>query len=218
MNIYVVVEGEGETQIYPDWIRKINPSLKPIDRPDAASQDNYYLISGQGYPNYLDVIRNGLADVQSYAQYDRFVVAIDSEDATAAAKYSEVDQFISGIGCRVPYRIVVQHFCLEAWALGNKRIFHRNPSNDDLKRYIAHFDVSAQDPELLTPPPYEELNRARAAYKYLRLLLREKNPRLIYSKRNPREIGQEHFFVRIRERHEVDHHINSFAAFLTAFV
>ena len=218
MNVYIVVEGEGETKIYPEWIRHVDSGLTRVDRPDAASQNNYYLIGGQGYPNYFDVIRNAIADVAVHLQYDRLVVAVDSENDSRAAKLAEISQLIRHAGCRVPHRIIVQHFCLETWGLGNKQAFQRNPSSEELKKLVAFYDVSARDPELLTVPPDEQLNRAQVAYKYLRLLLREKNPRLIYSKRNPRELGEAHYFARLRERLQGDGHIQSFADFLTAFV
>lgn len=68
-----------------------------------------------------------------------------------------------------------------------------------------------------SPPADEQINRAKYAFKYLRLLLRERNPRLIYSKRYPGEIAEEHFFQRIRQRFDEGNHIQSFNTFLAAF-
>ena len=218
MNLYVVVEGEGETTVYPKWISILNPAISRVFQVNVADHNNYYLISGQGYPQYLDIVKRAVEDVAINLQYTRLVIAVDSEDASYEQKYDEIDQFVAGLNCRVQYRIVVQHFCLETWALGNKRIVRRNPSNAQLQEYLALFDTSMTDPELLTPPEDEELNRAQFAFKYLSLMLREKNSRLIYSKRHPCEIGEEYFFRQIRSRFETDHHIQSLAGLLTAFV
>lgn len=218
MKLYVVVEGEGEAKVYPKWIEVVNPALVRADRVDAIAENGYYLISGQGYPQYMDMIRDAILDIARYPQYDRLVVGVDSEENSLAEKFQEIDEYIKGLRCPVPHRIVVQHFCLETWALGNRRVFHRNPGNPELRKCIEHFDVSAADPQLLTAPADEELTRAKYAFKYLRLLLRERNPRLVYSKRNPMEIAEPHFLKRIVERFEQGRDIQSFAAFPAAFV
>jgi hypothetical protein len=48
------------------------------------------LISGNGYPNYLNVIENAIKDVNSLGNFDSLVIAVDSEDKAYQDKYDEI--------------------------------------------------------------------------------------------------------------------------------
>lgn len=56
MNLYFLVEGVTERKLYPKWINYLLPSLTRVFSPDEAEQNNYYLISGGGFPSLLDEI------------------------------------------------------------------------------------------------------------------------------------------------------------------
>jgi len=219
MNIYVVVEGDvTEKIVYSKWITYANPILSEISHPSLVTQNNFVIVSGQGYPQYRVRIERAAADVQNIQAFDRLVVAVDSEDGAQNDKYLEIEQIILGTRFSKDYRIIVQHFCFEAWALGNKRVARRNSRDADLIRYRAIHDVVSEDPERLPDFAQEELNRARFSLKYLKALLRDRAPNLHYSKSDPGIVKDRVFFDALCQRRIASGHIGSFQAFLTAFV
>ncbi len=51
MNLYFLVEGKRtEPKIYPSWFEYLLPNYNKIQNPGKVSNNNYYLISGLGYP------------------------------------------------------------------------------------------------------------------------------------------------------------------------
>jgi hypothetical protein len=216
MNLYVVVEGEKtEPAVYKHWIRYVNPSLHYVDKIDQVVNNNFYIISGMGYPFYLQVIEDAIEDVNSNTNFDRLVISVDSEDLTYNDKRLEIGGHIATKRCRVPIYIIIQHFCLETWALANKSIIGRNIQNEALLGYINFYNVFDDDPEGL--PPYKGMNRSQFALKYLKKAINEKSPRLTYSKNNPEIILNNTYFNKVRKRHYDSKHISSFNDFLVAF-
>jgi len=217
VNIYVAVEGVAEKKVYAKWIPLVNPSLSHARVITDVDVNRYFIVSGGGYPGYFETIEDAIEDLRSLPQFNRLVIAIDSENMSADDKRREVVEFVEAYGPPPDYRVVVQHFCLETWGLGNRRIVSRQPENADLRLCLAMFDVSVEDPELLPALPSESLNRAQFAEKYLRLLFQEKFSGLGYSKNNPRALSHNTYFRRVRERLEDTGHIASFDSFLGAF-
>ena len=219
MNIYLVVEGRvGEKQVYGFWVPLVNPVLKITNNIEEVTENCLHVISGGGYPNYFDVIADGIKDVEANKTFDRLVIAIDSEDMSYEDKKTEIQTFIKDYKTLIDYRIVVQHFCLETWALGNRVIFPRNPKNSHIREYRNYFNVLINDPELLPDYPKEELNRSQFAEKYLRFTLNDKYKNLSYSKNNPQALLHITYFERVRSRFLETGHISSFRDFLEAFI
>lgn len=219
MNIYAVVEGAvGEKEVYRSWISMVNPDLRYANRIADVTQDHFCIISGGGYPNYFDVIRDAVEDVAANQQFDRLVIGIDSEDMSEEEKRAEVVDLVEAMNTAIDYRVVVQHFCLETWGLGNKVIVSRNPTNKTLREYLRYYNVAELDPALLPALPERDLNRAQWSEKYLRLLLNEKYRNLSYSKSNPKVLLHPRYFARVRDRYQTTGHIASFSSFLTAFI
>ncbi|MCH8293974.1 hypothetical protein IH992_23070 [Candidatus Poribacteria bacterium] len=216
MNIYVVVEGEiGERYVYEKWIPLANPEMTRVDTIFDIASNHFAIVAGGGYPSYFDTIEAEIENVNSVRNIDRFVIAIDSEEMTFEEKYEEVSEFIRDKPCAASIFIVIQHFCLETWALGNKRVGPRNPRHPTLRKYKKIFNVLERDPELL--PPYDRLNRAQFAERYLRTMLNDKNRNLTYTKRNPKALLHKTYFTEVKKRLETTGHIASFVAFLEAF-
>lgn len=218
MNIYLVVEGQiGEKKVYSNWIKYINKQMQLVNSIDEISHNSVYIVSGGGYPNYFDIIENAAQDVMTY-NIDRLVVAIDSEDMTYEEKHHEVDEFIYNFGLNINYKIIVQHFCLETWALGNRIIVSRKPSSERVKKYRQIHDVLVYDPADLPPNMEEGLNRAQFAERYLRALLNDNYKNLSYSKRNPEVLLHSKYYQRVFDRFTETGHIASFNDFLNAFI
>jgi hypothetical protein len=218
MNIYVVVEGKAEKIVYRSWIPLVNPTLEYVDRISDVDSDNFFIVSGYGYPFYFDVINDAISDINSLRAFDRLAIAVDSEDMTRADKYSEISEYLNGKRCIAEIRIVIQHFCLETWALGNRRVVRRCPTSQILREYKRFFNVRVRDPELL--PAYQDkgLNRSQFAAKYLRVALNERNRHITYSKGAPKFISYHKYFSQVKLRLDDTEHIASFKSFLDAFV
>ena len=172
MNIYVLVEGKGEKSVYKHWIPIVNPNLEYVDHVSAINSNNFSIVSAMGYPAYLEAIDHAVEDVSNNEAIDRLVVAIDSEEMTRFDKYDEVENRILSRHSNVNYKIIVQHFCLEAWALGNRRIISALPQDTELRKFKNIYDVRKLDPESL--PAFGQWNRAQFAYQYLRAAFRNK--------------------------------------------
>lgn len=218
MNIYLVVEGLGEKKVYPKWIRIVNPKLRCVNEITAVHKNHVYIVSGGGYPSYFQVIEDAVEDVSINASFDRLVVAVDSEELSYHEKRKEIASFIDGLKANVDYHMIIQHFCLETWALGNRVIVQRQPKTTRVRQYRAFYDVLTEDPAALPSFEAEELTRAQFAERYLRSLLNEKYRNLSYSKRNPKALFDQNYFKRIKSRFMETGHIASFEEFLKAFV
>lgn len=228
MNVYIVVEGEvGEKKVYEKWIPLVNASLSFAPTINDVLQNNFYIAIGGGYPNLFEIIEDGIEDVSGiysggHRLFDRFVVVIDSEEHTPQEKNSEISDFVDEIviqkNIQLDYRVIVQHFCLETWALGNRKIFSNNIGIPELARYKTIHNVAKEDPELLPALEEEELNRAQFALKYLTKLLNNKHRNHSYSKRDPGALLHEKYFEQVKLRYQETHHIASFNSFLTAFI
>jgi len=217
MNIYLVVEGSVcEMQVYSHWVPLVNPSLRLTRNIDDIDGNSVFMISGCGYPNYFDIISAAIEDISGTDLFDRLVIAIDSENMTYEEKRTEIDTFVRKHRQLFDYRIIVQHFCLETWALGNKAIVPRNNPNELVRLYRSVFDVLVRDPELL--PDFQGLNRAQFAEKYLRCMLLQKFSKISYSKRNPKALLHPTYFQKVKDRFNTTGHIASFNDFLTAFI
>jgi len=215
MNIYVVVEGDTEKEVYSSWISQINRDLKYVDDISEIIDNNYAILSGGGYPQYFEIIDNAISDVNNHGAIDRFVISVDSEEMSRIDKYQEVDLHIYDRPCIANIYIVVQHFCLEAWALGNRSIFRKKPTNKELLEYMEFFNVKNEDPELL--PKYNCRTRSQFAFKYLHKAVNDINSSMTYSKKNPKALKQPDYVYQLTKRLGGTGHISSFQVFLDAF-
>lgn len=218
MNYYIVVEGSVEKKVYAKWIPLMNPSLKQINSLGETTQDTFIIFDGGGYPSILEMIDGGIADLTDSEKDYCLVIIIDSEEMTRQDKFNEIDAYIKSkpAGLLVDYKIIVQHYCFETWALGNRKIVSSNPNNPELVGYLKHFHVRQKDPELLTVMQGKNLTRAQFAENYLRKLLQQKF-RQTYTKRNPQAVTHLHYFTELKNRLRDTGHINSFNELLAAF-
>ncbi|MBD3265125.1 hypothetical protein GF373_00515 [bacterium] len=214
MNWYVVVEGDSEKKIYKKWIPFVNPHMTYIDSLRLLTENNFYVISGGGYPNYLETIDDAIEDINSVGQFDRFIVVVDAEEMAFTEKQQELIDYLSNRNIRAELYLIIQNFCIETWGLGNLKIAPRNPNSPTLQKYKNHYDVSVLDPEDL--PKMGGLTRAQFAYKYLKAMLKDKHNHLYYTKRNPRALMHETFLHEIKKRYLNTNHIQSFKTFLEA--
>lgn len=95
MNVYFLVEGKTERKVYPKWLAHLTPKIKKVNNPTEVIDNQYYLISGGGYPGILDNhLLDSVADVNENGQFDYLVLILDTDDQTPDEKIAEVEQFI----------------------------------------------------------------------------------------------------------------------------
>ena len=201
MNIYFLVEGKTERKVYPKWLANLAPGLERVDSPSDATKNNYYLISGGGYPGILDNhLIDSARDVHASGNYDYLVLAIDADDSNAARKTKEVDDFIRDNNIafnNVKFVVMPQVVCMETWFLGNRRIYSRNPSADGIP-FTSHYDISSNDPEQMPKPDEYNGSIGNYHYHYLKAMLIEKNVR--YSKSNPNSVTESSYIDELWKR------------------
>ncbi len=216
MNLYLVVEGAVvEVEAYKKWLTYVRPEMTLVSHISEIKDNNFSIISGYGYPQYYEVIKTAIEDVNRQGNIDRLLFIVDTESLTVAEKDREIRENVDIASCRADFRVVFQHFCIETWALANRRITPRQPQNQDLIEFRRAFDVLHEDPEELPDFPRRGWNRVKFAFRYLKLLLQER-ARLNYSKSNPEAILTEDYFNEIYARFKDTSHIRSFATFLDA--
>ena len=220
MNIYFLVEGEKtEPKIYPQWLRHLVPQLSRVGFADEAGINNYYLMSGMGSPRLLtNELANAVAEINELDNYDYLVLVIDADDMSEQEKIAEINQFIIDnnivLNSSCHLHIITQKCCMETWFLGNSRAYPRSSNNIDFIRHAQFYDVSQQDPELMTKPQGFN-NGSISIYHetYLRKMLAEKNIR--YSKANPNEVGEANYLKQLQKRVEETSHLSSLRSFFS---
>jgi hypothetical protein len=219
MKYYIVVEGKcGESIVYPKWISYVNKSLIQKFCIDDVVDNSYFLISGNGFPRYYQIIDNAVDDINSSGKFDFLVVAIDSEDDTYSEKYNDIMTYVGDRLISAKLKIIIQHPCLETWALGNRIVYRRNPEDETLRKFLKFYNVRIDDPELLPAYPEKELNRAQFSFLYLKHILIDRYPHLTYTKSNPNVLLHIKYFEQLKKRLNETDHIKSFDAFLQAFL
>lgn len=218
MNLYIVVEGKsGERIAYPKWLQIISPILIQVYSVSDMVENNYLLISGNGYPRYFRIIDSALEDCNANRNIDLLVIAVDAEEYSYEEKQNQLLEYVREKISPEKVRIIIQYPCLETWALGNRIVCRRHPQDLQLRKYLRLFDVRERDPEDLPPLEVEDLNRCQFAFVYLKKMLNDRYPRLTYTKGNPSVIAHEKYFKQIRRRLNETRHIKSFAAFIDTF-
>jgi hypothetical protein len=218
MNYYVLVEGQvSEKRVYKSWIPQLWPHLSYVSHYSDFTNDCFTILSGMGYPYYLEMIEAAIEDILGSQTPTRLVICVDSEDLSRKEKFDEIKNHIQATGGdAIDFRIVVQHFCFETWALGNRKL--GGPAKDpEIASLRKLFDVCKQDPEALPPNNERSLNRSQHAAFYLRKLLNNKHKNLSYSKNDPSVLMHPKYLQQIIARREQTPHIASFTDFLTAF-
>lgn len=217
MKIIVLVEG-NEKKIFKHWIPYVNPNLSYITGADITKlvRNSFLIVLVGGHSKYEDFIKNAVEDINNHGAIDRFVVCVASEDLTYDEKYEEINLITQKYPSNAETHIVIQHFCFETWALGNKRVFSRNPQDPIFRKYKMVYNVFFDDPEEMPEYSEEDLNRSQFAYKYLKKMLNEKNIRYTKSLPGSDLIGTS-YFNEILLRYRATNHIEKFRYFIRAF-
>lgn len=218
MNYYIIVEGKtSEKKIYPKWINYLNPNLREVNNIGDLEHNCFYLISGFGYPCYFNIIDSAIMDMNMYNNIEKLVIAVDSENFTYNEKLNQIQTHIGDRLEKDRVIIIIQHYCIETWALGNKIIIKRHPQDSILKSYLQHFNVIHNNPEQMESIDPGKTNRAQFTHNYLKRALNDRYRNLSYTKNNPEVVIHEKYIKRIIERYNTTNHIQSFGQFYETF-
>lgn len=218
MNIYFLVEGNStERKIYPKWLGYLLPELIRVQYSHQVKHNNYYLISGEGYPAFLyDGLDNAIDKIQETNNYDYLVLCVDADEETVDERVSYIQNIIQekniNLG-NIKIEIIIQNRCIETWLLGNRRIFDsRQPLAPPLSDYVNYYDVSQDDPEAMGK--YDMRNHADFHLEYLKEIFRAKN--IAYTKKSPGDARERYYLEQLQKRTE-DYatHLKSFQTFLS---
>jgi hypothetical protein len=215
VNLYFLLEGKRtEPKIYPKWLSYLLPNCNRVFSLKDIKSNNYIIFSGMGYPSILNHIKNSIKDFQNYKDIDYLIISVDCEEDTPAKRLadieSEINKFIDKKR-REKILVILQNRCIETWLLGNTNIFVRNPQDDDLKKYISHYNVYENDPEQMGK--YKNFNTtSQFHFDYLKKMLKEKN--ISYAKHNPSDTAEAYYLEQLIKRVEKTSDLKSFKFFL----
>src|SRR4030042_4720649 len=98
MNIHIVVEGvKGAAKVYETWVPLVNPRLTYVSHISELLNDNFSIVGGGGYPQYLGIIDDAIDDVNNFRNIQRLVIGVDSEEFSYQEKYREIEDHISSL-------------------------------------------------------------------------------------------------------------------------
>lgn len=222
MNLYVLHEGAvTEKKVYRAWIRhRFGDHMREAEAASELDHDAFFLIAGGGYPSYGPFIDNAVREVRDNPNIDHLFVCVDSEEWTRERRAEDISSRLDaaaekhGLRARNPdvvVHVIVQHCCIETWFLGNHRLSLRQPPTKRLTEYLAHYDVRADDPEVM-PTLVKSDHRSPQAFHqaYLRELIQNADPPLSrYTKSRPDVVCTRDYFEALRTRTNDTTHLAS---------
>ena len=222
MNLYIIVEGvRTEPMVYTAWLSLLAPQLQKVDDARKVQTNNYYLFSAGGIPSIYSHISNAVADINDInsggkGHYDYLMVCLDTEgDALTQLEKRINEQLTKDKRELKDAQLVLfeQNICMETWFLGNRNVFKSNPQEEEFIRYISHYNVRDNDPELMGN--IENGNFSTTAQfhcRYLQVMFKERNMK--YSKARPTAVCEKSYLDQLIKRHEETKHIPSFGRWL----
>ena len=215
MNLYFLLEGKRtEPKIYPKWLSHLLPNYSRVSSLNDLKNNNYFMISGRGYPSILNHIENSITDFRKFRNIDCLIISVDCDEDTPDKRSltvrNKINEFKNEID-QEKVHIILQNRCIETWLLGNRKIFTHKPKGDDLKKYISHYNVNENDPEQMQK--YSGFNTTSQFHiAYLKKTLNEKN--ISYTKNNPSDTAETYYLEQLINRVKETNHLNSFKSFL----
>lgn len=217
MNLYIIVEGKRtEKKVYPKWLEFLIPKINRIDMACDATEKNYYLFSGNGFPALLhNHLRNSIDEVNEINKFKYLVLILDVDESTIEGRILEVNNFIEennlSLNGETELIIIPQNRCIESWFLGNEKVFKSNPTSTTLVSYINFYNVKSNDPEkmgIFNGFSTHSLFHADYCKEFL-------NARSIrYTKNFPNGVVDEDYLKSLISRIEKSTDLNSFKGFI----
>lgn len=213
MNLYFVVEGKRtERKLYPKWLKFLLPKYSRLDNFECASNNNYYLLSSEGFPSILQRTQEAIDNIKITGKYNRLIVILDSEDSSIDERRELIQNILidNPLPNSVKLDIIVQHRCIETWLLGNRKAISRQPTCPVTCKCKQFYDVTLENPELMDKPDDYTGSTASFHEHYLSHALRDQsNGQAGYSKSHPGQTMTESYWLQLVARYRDMGHIQS---------
>lgn len=233
MNLYFLVEGISEFNIYPRWLNCLLPDLKRVDGFDEITDNNYFVFHGGGQPQIIDEhLPNAIRDINSFksnVKYDRLLVCLDAEELTVDELRTEI---LTSIQSKkdlnlndIELILVIQNRCIETWLLGNRNIVPTQLENipfdasEPFQTYRKYYDVRSKNPELMgiyDNPKFTTHAQFHEAYLKAVFKSRGNSVGLSYGKGKAKEVGEKFYLDQLIKRTKDNpDHLQSFQYFIS---
>lgn len=222
MNFYMLVEGKlTEKLVYPKLLKHYKPEYERVFHLPDIKNNNYYIQSGFGVPNFYDKILPSIEDINEHnlkctQKIDCFVACLDAdflgsvEDTNDRLERELLKAAQQGASLGIKDVFIIQNKCIETWFLGNSLAFPMENYTDKFKPYARHYNVSTNDPEYMDSADSRSIGNYTKDY--LRSMLNESEKS--YSVSNVSAVTQPEYIKEMDKRCKVTGHINSFNSFL----
>jgi hypothetical protein len=207
VRLYFLVEGRHtEKKLYKAWLGHCFPHLRESVKPAGLPTDSFFILSGMGYPSYLQRIPGALED-SARNGVDHLFICIDAEDCSYEERREEIGALLEtaarklrnqGLLYQGQVHIIVADCCIESWLLGHRKLVPRRPADPLLAEFKRFYDVSRDDPERMGSPPDHPLGRAAFHYRYLRQLFQHHGKS--YTKERPGMATEANYLAALRDR------------------
>jgi hypothetical protein len=245
MNLLFLVEGKKtEREIYKSWLKHLFPQLDFVAKSDQITTNCCRMVSSKGYPPPGGLIKDLIEDVKKFDNIDHFFICFDSEEDTYQERFDAVkaklDNAKMDVGIdssiKTKFHIIIQHCCIETWALGNARLPTEYPCMHNslkLKEFMNFYNVLVDDPELMVccpskdeklidcckrsitkriSPKYNLRTKPKFHKDYLREYLKKYG--LNYKKNDPKFVSEKKYLDALKERCMNTGHLPSLKVFL----
>lgn len=218
MNAYIVVEGKStEPIVYQKWLSYLAPQVKRVNDAWSATNNNYYLFSGEGIPSIFKHIANAVLDINAInkegkTHYDYLLICIDQEESTREEIVQSIKDNMQASSAAVgdfEMHIFIQKVCIETWFLGNRKVVKQNPESEEYRRFLEYYNVQKDNPEHMDK--FDEAKystKAKFHLKYLKTIFAERKMR--YGKSHPEEVCRDTYLRQLVSRYKDTGDISSF--------
>lgn len=211
MNLYFLVEGKRtEMAAYPAFLSVFAPNLTQVFHPYEAYYNNFYIVSGFGYPNILGRIVSSVKDVNHYTMYDYLVICLDADEEPIEDRIGRIEEYLRGNDIWPKYakiKIIIQKKCIESWFLGNP-IKDFNPTGAGIEQFIDYYNVLVMDPERMDKPSSYRGSVGDFHYEYLSRLTQARGK--VYTKRNPGSVLSRQYLLKMADRTRITNQMKTF--------
>jgi len=212
LNLYFLVEGRRtEKKVYPKLLDFLQPNFKKIHFVDDVKENNYYLISGEGYPNIFDkALPNAIKEVEENGKFDYLIFVLDTDNNPEIRNRIEVTKKNTKLN-RCQFHIIEQEICIETWFLGNRAVYPKD--NNDFLDFEQFYNVATQDPELMSRPTNFTGSLPDYHHDYLKKMLAIN--RISYTKKSVGGVTNPEYLTELQKRIIETPHLSSLKNFIS---
>lgn len=165
--------------IIQEWIKVLIPGMNLVnvmeDIDNSKYENSFMIWTGGGQPSLLGIDdcspeKNRLGctiDTVNEHSFDYLIIILDCDDQDPKQIKEEVNRRIESYknklndGCTC--KIFVQNKCFETWLLGYRELIYNLNDQSEyydvfVDKYLDHYNIINQDPELLEKPEYTEIS------------------------------------------------------------